>query len=179
MESHNLIRSERFHEIFYHDWSFKVRVAQLIFWSKMVQAMASCIIAPSHYQNQHWLIIINDLGGKAQDSSNLKCVWSHIFKVTATSPRGQWVNQPWVHSLKCPCQCEGHICHSWNMGLVLRGARTGLVAPAHWCLEDGNDGRLTWGSLENYFVICIDWWFLKLWHLWIICLFDINCMFLQ
>ena len=74
---------------------------------------------------------------------------------------------------------ESHICHSWNMGLVLRGDRTGLVAPTHGCFGDGNNGELfmtiVWKLFCNMQVLN-DWWFVRLWNLLSTCLFDINYM---
>ena len=68
--------------------------------STLVQAMTCCMMAPSHYLNQCWLIISkvqwhSSEGSFTRDtpainhSSKLE---NYINKVSFISPRGQWVN---------------------------------------------------------------------------------------
>ena len=49
--------------------------------STLAQVMACCLTAPSHYMNQSFLVIRGGLTA---------------FKITATFPRGQWVNNTCV-----------------------------------------------------------------------------------
>ena len=61
-------------------------------WSTLVQVMACCLVASSHYLNQCWLISREvswhspegNFKGNAPDMS---------LKITTASPRVQWVNQ--------------------------------------------------------------------------------------
>ena len=71
--------------------------------SILAQLMAWCLTTPSHYLNQCWLITSEvlrhsheiDITGNAQDSH--LCYefenYYFFFKITASSPRGQWVNE--------------------------------------------------------------------------------------
>ena len=62
--------------------------------------MACCLMAPSHYQNQGWLIPIEVLWdapgvnftGNAQDVCALNNFENYKFKIAPTSARGQWIN---------------------------------------------------------------------------------------
>ena len=68
--------------------------------STLTQVMDCCPIAPSHYPNQCWLIISRVLRPSSQSNSTVSAqlILLHnafkncIFQITATSPRGQWVN---------------------------------------------------------------------------------------
>ena len=74
-------------------------------WSKLVQVMACCLIAPSHYLNQYWLINSKVLWHSSEDiiirrfEDTNQQDW-----ITLISPRSQWVNDCWwlhrVHSKK-------------------------------------------------------------------------------
>ena len=74
-------------------------------WSTMVQVMACCLTAPSHYLNQCWLIIGTVLWHssedifirRCEDTNQLNKIENCIFKITLRSPRGQWV-QGWFHN---------------------------------------------------------------------------------
>ena len=67
--------------------------------STLAQVMACCRMAPNHYLNQCWLIISEDLWHSLEDNSigNAQEIYpwyefeNWILKITATSPRGQWV----------------------------------------------------------------------------------------
>ena len=71
------------------------------FRSTLVQVMACCLTAPSHYLNQCWLIITkvqwcSSKGNFAWDiwlsqPSVTKISLKIIFKILLKSPRGQWV----------------------------------------------------------------------------------------
>ena len=69
-------------------------------WSTLVQVMACCLTAPSHYLNQCWFIISKGLWHSSEDiiirRFEVTNQWSKIevciFKITSRSPRGQWVN---------------------------------------------------------------------------------------
>ena len=68
--------------------------------STLARVMACCLMAPSHYLNQCWLIISQVLWHLPEDNftQNTQYIhpWyefeNHKFKEIATSPRGQWVN---------------------------------------------------------------------------------------
>ena len=60
----------------------------------LTQVMACCLVAPSHYLHQCWLII-SEVSTWEQFPSYSSVYYeseNFIFKITATSPRGQWVN---------------------------------------------------------------------------------------
>ena len=69
-------------------------------WSTLVQVMACCLSAPSHYLNQCWLIISKVLWHSSEDTitrrfedtDQFSKIEDYIFKITLRSPRGQWVN---------------------------------------------------------------------------------------
>ena len=73
--------------------------------STPAQAMACCLMAPSHYLNQCWLIISKVLRhspegnftGNAPDISvSLIWLWKWQITITAAFPRGQWVNVTYI-----------------------------------------------------------------------------------
>ena len=67
-------------------------------WATLIQVMAWCLTAPSHYLNQCWLIINEVLRHSPQGSStgNAQDIYrsyefeNYYSKIRATSPRGQW-----------------------------------------------------------------------------------------
>ena len=69
-------------------------------WTTLVQVMACCLTAPSHYLNQCWLIIRGVLwhtsessfAGIAQGIDSGYEFEKDILKNIFKSPRGQWVN---------------------------------------------------------------------------------------
>ena len=74
--------------------------------STLFQVMACCLTAPSHYLNQCWLIISEVLWYSHENRFTVKAQeiypWyefeNYLFKITASSPRGQWVNVVrWVY----------------------------------------------------------------------------------
>ena len=77
--------------------------------STLVQVMACCLKAPSHYLNQYWLInsevLWHSPEGNSQECSrylSLTRVWK--LQITAASPRGQWVNDNKLASILSPPQ---------------------------------------------------------------------------
>ena len=68
--------------------------------STMAQVMDCCQAAPSHYLNQFWLLIINFLWHPHESnfmaSTQATILYNDfencIFRISATSPRGKWVN---------------------------------------------------------------------------------------
>ena len=80
-------------------------------WSILVQVMACCLTAPSHYLNQCWLIISKVLWHSSEDiiirwfedSNQESEIENHIFKITLRSPKSQWIkrNSNW-HSPSIP-----------------------------------------------------------------------------
>ena len=69
-------------------------------WSTLVQVMACCLTAPSHYLNRFWLIISKVLWHSYEDiiirrfeyTNQYSKIRDYIFKTTWRSLRGQWVN---------------------------------------------------------------------------------------
>ena len=72
--------------------------------STLVQIMACCLPAPSHYLNQCWLIINETrwhlAAGNFADIiiaiTHYKWFQSYKFENTATSHRGQWADNHWI-----------------------------------------------------------------------------------
>ena len=94
--------------MFYHlkfkDMYHSLRPSEAIWqhrsWSTLPQVMGCCLMATSHYVNQCWLIISDYLAGFHRRAvsqwvpklfSCVMCNEFDTFKVTVTSPRGQWV----------------------------------------------------------------------------------------
>ena len=73
-------------------------------WSTLVQLMAWCLMAPSHYLIQCWLIISKVLWHSSEDiiirsfedTNQWSKIEDYIFKIILRSPRDQWVNL-WPH----------------------------------------------------------------------------------
>ena len=70
------------------------------FESKLAQVMACCLTAPSHYQNQCWLITTKDqwhstVSNFTRNTSaiNHQNELENYSKMSFKSPRDQWVNQ--------------------------------------------------------------------------------------
>ena len=72
--------------------------------STLAQVMACCLTAPSHYLNQCWLLI-SDVSWHSSENNWTVSAQAIILynnfendalKITATSPRGQWVNSLWL-----------------------------------------------------------------------------------
>ena len=94
--SHQAINSHDINSLWPSDTKW-----QQISRSTLVQVMAWCLTAPSHYLNQCWLIIKCVL----QHSRESNFPWnahninlqddfeSYIVKIPAVPPRGQWVNK--------------------------------------------------------------------------------------
>ena len=82
-------------------------------WSTLVQVMACCLTAPSHYLNQCWLIISMVLWHSSEDiiirrfedTNQQSKTEDYIFKITLRSPRGQWVNIQNNYFKKINWQC--------------------------------------------------------------------------
>ena len=64
------------------------------------RVMACCLMAPSHYLNQSWLLI-GEVWWHSQESNFIvnardfilhNGFYNHTFKIMAISPMGQWVN---------------------------------------------------------------------------------------
>ena len=72
-------------------------------WSTLVQVMACCHQATSHYLNQCWLIISKVLWHSSEeiiirrfgDTNQQSKIEDYIFKIISRSPRGQWVKLLW------------------------------------------------------------------------------------
>ena len=112
-------------------------------WSTLVQVMACCLTAPSHYLNQCWLIISKVLWHSSEDiiirrfedTNQQSKIENYIFKITLRSPRGQWVNVlkgKRVHILwdtLCVCQ----LCVSVNSSDMNKQAESCVCVCLHGC----------------------------------------------
>ena len=75
--------------------------------STSAQVMACCLMAPSHYLNQCWLIISevqwhSYSGNYTRDASTTNhyiLFENYTFKISFNFPRGQWVNPFKSHSI--------------------------------------------------------------------------------
>ena len=76
-------------------------------WSRLFQVMAWCLMAPSHYLSQFWIIISevqwhSSEGNFARDTSAINH-WNYLenyfSKISFKSPRGQWAKWAcwWSH----------------------------------------------------------------------------------
>ena len=75
-------------------------------WSTLVKVMACCLMAPSHYLNQCWLLI-SEVLWLSPENNFTSCVPAtiqhhahdnYMFNIAATFPRRQWVN----HIIRLP-----------------------------------------------------------------------------
>ena len=74
--------------------------------STLAQVMACCLMAPSHYLNQCWLIFSKVLWHssegiiirRSEDTNQKIKIENYIFRILSRSPRGQWVDSDsaWV-----------------------------------------------------------------------------------
>ena len=77
-------------------------------WSTLAQVIAWCLMAPSNYLNQCWLLISEVLRFSPESNVTLNAqaniqyneFVNHNFEFTATSPRGQWVLTKWFQHRK-------------------------------------------------------------------------------
>ena len=92
-------------------------------WSTLVQVMACCLMAPSHYPNQSWLVISRALchspdcnsTGNVHKSNHYNEFENHTFKIKATSPRVQQVN---INMIK-----RHHLTSTWIPIIKIRWSR--------------------------------------------------------
>ena len=109
------------------DW---LNVAGDVIWrhgtrSTLAQVMACCLMAPSHYLNQCWLIIGEVPWHSSQgiilrrweDTKNK--IENCSFKMASRSPRGQWVNSlrpsdAYVHQYARPSLVQMVACHLFS-----------------------------------------------------------------
>ena len=71
--------------------------------STLAQVMACCLMAPSHYLNQFWLIISKVLWHswegitmrRSEHTNQYNKIENYIFRIAFRFPRGQWVNKWW------------------------------------------------------------------------------------
>ena len=92
-------------------------------WTTLAHVMACCLMAPSHYLNQCWLIIrgvmwhssVNSFAGIAQDINSGYQFEKDILKISFKSPRGQWVNnKPSLDQImNGPDQTASHYINQW------------------------------------------------------------------
>ena len=69
--------------------------------STLAQVMAWCLMAPSHYLNQCWLIINevmwhspeNNFARSALEFNPYHVFRDQTFEITTTSPKSQWINR--------------------------------------------------------------------------------------
>ena len=95
--------------IFYNSLGPSDAIWRWRYWSTLVQVMACCLKAPSHYLNQCWLIISKVLWHSSEDiiirrfeDTNTKY---YIFKITLRSPR--------ANELTIMMWLAGHAESSW------------------------------------------------------------------
>ena len=95
--------------IFYNSLGPSDAIWHWRYWSRLVQVMACCLKAPSHYLNQCWLIISKVLWHSSEDiiirrfeDTNTKY---YIFKITLRSPR--------ANELTIMMWLAGHAESSW------------------------------------------------------------------
>ena len=72
--------------------------------STLVQLMASCLTASSHYLNQCWIIIMwhsheSNFVRNTHSCNLLHVFRDYIFKITSASLRIQWVNHSTQHAI--------------------------------------------------------------------------------
>ena len=105
--------------------------------STLAQVMAWCHQAPSHYLSQRWFLIKcvvwhspkNNLTLSIQDTILCNEFNHCTFKITATSPRDQWVNQGLAfRSSVCPGQSSNLL---WAVKLKW-AVMTGIPEQQHW-----------------------------------------------
>ena len=95
----------------------------------LVTLIWGCIMAPSRCLNQCWLFICEVLWHSTEN--NFTNAWANVlynefgnytFKITLTSPRGQWVNIVHIHHLTH----WGRVMHIWVSKLIIIGSDNGL-----------------------------------------------------
>ena len=85
--------------------------------STLAKVMACCLMAPSHYLNQCWLIINKVLWHspegiimrRSEDTNQWNKIENYIFRITFRSPRGQWVKM-W----KCRMMHDKEEMYCWH-----------------------------------------------------------------
>ena len=100
--------------------------------STLVQVMACCLTAPSHYLNQCWLILSkvqrhSSVGNFTIDTSAIShwnYLENYISKISFKSPRGQWVKITGMAAL-VPLHCQPIWPH---LGLM-------VLLATHWSLN--------------------------------------------
>ena len=102
--------------------------------STLAQVMACCLMAPSHYLNQCWLILskvqwhssesIFTRATSAIYHWRLRENW--LSQISFKSPRGQWVKNPW----------QWHLIHPLGTYYPLNNNSTSINIHelTHWCL---------------------------------------------
>ena len=84
--------------------------------STLAQVMACCLMAPSHYLDQCWIIIKGALQHSTDSSftsgHELNVFRDYTFKIITKSPRGQWVNISWKNINTCSSVWWLAVC--WN-----------------------------------------------------------------
>ena len=90
--------------------------------STLAQVMACCLMAPSHYLNQCWLLINEVLWHSSESNSTANAKVTSLcdefedytFKISATSTSGQWVNTYFLkfYHERWTCGSVSWTCHS-------------------------------------------------------------------
>ena len=103
--------------------------------STLAQVMACCLTAPSHYLNQCWLInnghVLGHSAGSNFRTNVLTILYgfeNHIVKITATSPRGQWVKQIIAYRVE-PCSSCIQYAPLTSSGMPVITSRGSMVLP--------------------------------------------------
>ena len=118
-------------------------------WSTLVQVMACCLTAPSHYQNQCWLVnrvllcysLKDNSAGNVHESNHCNTYENYTFEINATYPRGQWVKitatspiGQWVYVLlQCLwCGTGNGFCADYPVGDLIPRSSLCKLSDARW-----------------------------------------------
>ena len=90
-------------------WRYRTR-------STLVQVVAWCLMAPSHYLKQCWLnikwgqwhLFKGNSTRIMSATSHKNYLENHLLQISFKSPRGHWVNGPWVNPYLWCLQTSGY-----------------------------------------------------------------------
>ena len=128
--------------------------------STLVQVMACCLMAPSHYRNQGWLIDCGVLRhspegnfmGNAEDTCPPYDFENNWFEITATFPREQLIYSLWPIDAICRHRSGATLAH------IMASC---LTAPSHYLNQCWlNIGEVLWHSPEGNFTGNAQYFFL-------------------
>ena len=138
--------------------------------STLVQVMARCLTASSHYLNQCWLIIsevqwhslLGQFLKRWLKHQSLNLFENYVSKISCQFPRGQWVNGCLlpisqrvcklitlvVLTWKTMIQSDHNFVHhdSWAFELFVTVCWFSSFLAAFWLSETGRTCRIFWGT---------------------------------